>query len=198
MTTRTSAELTINEAAILAGVSMRRIVKDCEEGIVPKHKSVQWMRNIEATHVPRHAVVYAAAMHSVSSAKLEKKAKKLVWRHLLAKGLSFGTLELGPVLTFRLDPKATEAWKRTQTYLEARKVYLASDPEIFGGEPILKGTRITCQALLGRVEGGETLEDLIEDYPDIPKEAFDAALIYARTHPPRGKPSSGKPWREKS
>ena len=81
-------------------------------------------------------------------------------------------------------------------YLEARHVHLAVDPEILGGEPILKGTLITCRSVLGRIEGGDTLEELVEDYPEISKEAFEAALVYAKVHPQRGRPSAGKPWRK--
>ena len=50
-------DLTIKEAAHLAGVAPRRIEKDCEEGIVPRRKSKLWMRDTLAAHVPVHAVV---------------------------------------------------------------------------------------------------------------------------------------------
>ncbi len=38
MTSEAFADLTIKEVAHLAGVSKRRIEKDCEEGIVPRRK----------------------------------------------------------------------------------------------------------------------------------------------------------------
>ena len=43
---------------------------------------------------------------------------------------------------------------------------------------------------------GVTVEPdlVIDDYPDIPPEAFEAAELYARAHPLRGRPS-GRPWR---
>lgn len=195
MTTQMLADLTIKEAAVLAGVPQRRIEKDCEEGIVPRRKSKQWLRGSNAAHVPAHAVVYATAMDSLVGVKMEKSSKKRLWRGLREKRVSFGVLELSPGLSFNLDPLVTVAWDRTRSYLDARKLYLSSDPEIFGGEPILKGTRITCRSVLGRIEGGESLEDMVGDYPDIARAAFEAALVYARTHPPRGRPSAGKPWR---
>ncbi len=199
MTAQALADLTIQEAAILAGVPKRRIEKDCEEGIVPRRKMKLWMRERNATHVPPHAVAYATAMGSLVGVKMEKKSKRLVWQRLRdRKRSSFGVVELSPGLSLDLDPLVKEAWGRTRSYLDARRRYLVVDPEIFGGEPIIKGTRITCQSVLGRIEGGETLDDLTEDYPEIAKEAFEAALIYARTHPARGRPSSGKPWRKAS
>lgn len=197
MATRVSADLTIKEAAHLAGVAARRIEKDCEEGIVPRRKTKLWMRETLAAHVPMHAVAYARAMHSLDGIKMEKKSKQRVWRFLLSsKKAKFGSLELSPGLMLNLDPLVSEVWGRTRVYLETRHEHLVVDPEIFGGEPILKGTRITCQSVLGRIEGGETLEDLVEDYPEISMEAFEAALVYAKAHPPRGRPSAGKPWRK--
>lgn len=192
-----TADLTIKEAAHLAGVAPRRIEKDCEEGIVPRRKSKLWMRKTVAAHVPMHAVAYARAMQALDGIKMEKKSKRLVWKFLRSsKTARFGALELSPGLTLHLEPLVTEVWDRTRIYLETRHEHLAVDPEILGGEPILKGTRITCQSVLGRVEGGETLDDLVEDYPEISKEAFEAALVYAKAHPLRGRPASGKPWRK--
>lgn len=189
-------DLTIKEAAHLAGVAPRRIEKDCEEGIVPRRKSKLWMRKTMAAHVPMHAVAYARAMQSLDGIKMEKKSKRLVWKFLRSsKTTKFGSLELSPGLTLHLEPLVTEVWDRTRVYLETRYEHLAVDPDILGGEPILKGTRITCQSVLGRIEGGETLGDLVEDYPEISKEAFEVALVYAKAHPPRGRPSAGKPWR---
>ena len=82
------------------------------------------------------------------------------------------------------------------SYVAARRTYLESRNDILGGEPVIKGTRITCRSVLGRVEGGDSLDDLTEDYVTIPQAAFEAAITYARANPPRGRPASGKPWRQ--
>lgn len=188
--------LTIKEAAHLAGVPKRRIEKDCEEGIVPRQKLKPWMHKGVAAHVPALAVVYACAMNSIGGVKLQKESKRRIWKHVhTTKPPNFGKIEITPGLTLNLDPLVAERWARTRDYLEARRNFFAVDPDIFGGEPILRGTRITCRSVLGRIQGGETLDDLVKDYPEISKEAFNAAVVYARTHPPRGRPS-GKPWHE--
>lgn len=192
-------DLTIREAAILAGVPKRRIEKDCEEGIVPKRTAKLWMRDTNAAHVPPHTVAYAKAMQSIAGVKLERKAKRLVWKRLRDRTrMPFGIVELSPALSLDLDPLVSDAWRRTRSYIGLRARHLVVDPEVFGGEPIIKGTRITCQSVLGRMDGGETLDELAEDYPYVSKEAFEAALVYARAHPPRGRPSAGKPWRKGS
>jgi uncharacterized protein (DUF433 family) len=80
--------------------------------------------------------------------------------------------------------------------LAAKNKYLTSDPEILGGEPIIKGTRTTCRSVKGRVDAGDTLDDLVEDYDcEVPKEVFEVALTYANSNPVRGRPGAGKPWR---
>ncbi len=61
--------------------------------------------------------------------------------------------------------------------------YLESRADILGGEPVIKGTRITCRSVLGRIEDGDTIDDLCAEYDSIPRAAFEAAIRYARTHP---------------
>jgi uncharacterized protein (DUF433 family) len=44
-----------------------------------------------------------------------------------------------------------------------------------GGRPVIKGTRLTVSAIQGRLSSGDTIEILLEEYPDIPRRAFEAA-----------------------
>jgi uncharacterized protein (DUF433 family) len=50
------------------------------------------------------------------------------------------------------------------------------DPEILGGEPVFRGTRVPFQALLDYIEGGETLDAFLADFPGVTKESAVAAL----------------------
>ncbi len=75
-----------------------------------------------------------------------------------------------------------------------RDAHIVSDPEILGGTPVIRGTRMTVYSVLGRLQDGDSIDDLTADNPDIPREAFEAAAIFARAHPLRGRPS-GRPWR---
>ena len=188
--------LTVNEAAFLAGVSPKRIEKAAEEGIVPKTKMQLPLRRNQAAHVPVQTVPYAAALKRISGIRMETSTKNLIWKFLKhANDEDLGVVPLSDGLSLTLDAVAGTQWNKALRYLRAREKYLSSDPEIFGGEPVIAGTRITCKSVLGRVSGGETLDELTEDYTEIPREAFEAAVIYAKTHPQRGKPGSGKPWR---
>jgi uncharacterized protein (DUF433 family) len=52
------------------------------------------------------------------------------------------------------------------------------DPEIQGGKPVIKGTRIPVDLVLGKIAGGMTIEELIREY-GLKREDIFAALKYA-------------------
>ena len=60
-----------------------------------------------------------------------------------------------------------------------------------GGRPVIKGTRLTVSAIYGRLSSGDSIDELMKDYPDIPRKAFEAAYVYGKTHPQIGRPSLG-------
>ena len=45
-----------------------------------------------------------------------------------------------------------------------------SDPEIVSGTPVFVGTRVPAQALLDYLEGGETIEEFLDDFPSVSRE----------------------------
>ena len=55
------------------------------------------------------------------------------------------------------------------------------DPEILGGTPVFSGTRVPFQNLLDYLEGGETLDEFLDDFPTVTREAAIAALEQAKT-----------------
>ena len=54
-----------------------------------------------------------------------------------------------------------------------------SDPEISGGTPVFLGTRVPVQSLFDYLEGGETLDQFLEQFPSVSKEQALAALDLA-------------------
>ena len=51
--------------------------------------------------------------------------------------------------------------------------------EIMGGKPVIKGTRVTVEAILRRLAEGLSIEDILKDYPYLTKKDIQAALLYA-------------------
>jgi len=68
--------------------------------------------------------------------------------------------------------------KKEKTMPEYRK-WITSDPNVLFGKPAIKGTRISVELILDELAGGTTIDELIEAYPRLNREAISAALAFA-------------------
>ena len=59
--------------------------------------------------------------------------------------------------------------------MDAKQI-IHSDPEILGGTPVFVGTRVPVDALIDFLEGGDTVEDFLENYPGVSREQVFAFL----------------------
>lgn len=53
------------------------------------------------------------------------------------------------------------------------------DPEILGGTPTFRGTRVPIRALFDHLEAGDTLADFLGDFPSVPKKSAIEILALA-------------------
>ncbi len=58
-------------------------------------------------------------------------------------------------------------------------VRIIANPEILGGKPVIEGTRISVEHVLGLLANGMTNEEIIADYPILSEESIRAVLGYA-------------------
>ncbi len=54
------------------------------------------------------------------------------------------------------------------------------DPEIMGGTPVFNGTRVPIQTLFDYIEGGEDLNEFLDDFPTVSKELAILVLDMAK------------------
>jgi uncharacterized protein (DUF433 family) len=54
------------------------------------------------------------------------------------------------------------------------------DPDILGGEPVFRGTRVPFKVLTDYLEGGDTVDQFLEQYPSVTREVAIAAIEEAR------------------
>ena len=57
---------------------------------------------------------------------------------------------------------------------------IIKDPDILGGEPVLRGTRVPFKVLIEYLEVGDTFDQFLEQYPSVSRELAGAALEEAR------------------
>ncbi len=58
---------------------------------------------------------------------------------------------------------------------------IVKDPNILGGTPVFRGTRVPFPALLDCLEGGQTLSEFLDDFPTVTREAAISALEAAKS-----------------
>jgi uncharacterized protein (DUF433 family) len=58
---------------------------------------------------------------------------------------------------------------------------IAKDPDVLGGTAVFRGTRVPFQALVDYLEGGQTLDEFLDDFPTVIRSAAIAALELAKS-----------------
>jgi len=53
---------------------------------------------------------------------------------------------------------------------------IVRDPEILGGRPVFRGTRVPVEVLFENLEDGLSIDEIIEAYPSLNKEDVIACL----------------------
>jgi len=54
------------------------------------------------------------------------------------------------------------------------------DPQIMGGTPVLRGTRVPVQTLLDYIEAGDTIDDFLDGFPSVTRVRVVEFLEQAR------------------
>jgi uncharacterized protein (DUF433 family) len=57
--------------------------------------------------------------------------------------------------------------------------YIHADPAVLGGKPVVRGTRLAADFLLGLLAAGWTPEQVIESYPELTPESLRAIFAFA-------------------
>jgi uncharacterized protein (DUF433 family) len=61
-----------------------------------------------------------------------------------------------------------------------KKKVVSIDPEVMGGTPCFTGTRVPVQTLLDYVEGGDSIDEFLEDFPSVTRQQVIAFLEAAK------------------
>lgn len=188
---------TTAEAAELAGAPTGAIDKAIEEGIVEIRRAPAQKRGARARRLLSEKGVYYVAFLRRCDLRLSRKHKTVLWRWIKTsdrRRLLTARCTVAPGIEIKPGDIIRAVCDRVSRYARARARWIATDPAIKGGTPVLRGTRLSVYALAGRIEHGDTIDDVLGDNPDLAREAVEAALTYAKANPLVGRPA-GRPWR---
>jgi len=178
--------ITRREAAELSGTTQTTVKKAVDQKVIPTKKrgSQLW---IDVDDVP---VLFM--LGQLRDMKLAVQYKRQLREWLRTSGPS-SELELMPMLIVRRVDDVEETRRRAERYAQLRDVWIVRDPNVKGGEPVIRGSRVSVHTLAERVARGEAEEALDEDFPHIPAEAREVAVQFARANPRRGRPRASAP-----
>ncbi len=180
--------LTRREAAELSGVTETTVKKAVDQKVIPTRKRGS-QSCVEVEDVP-----VLAMLGLLTEMRLVLKHKRQL-RQWLRTSSAPAKLELTPALVIRRVGEIEEALRRAERYARLRDEWIVRNPEIKGGEPVIRGSRVNVHTLAARIAHDESAAVLEEDFPHIPADAREVAVQYARANPRRGRPKRAAPVR---
>jgi uncharacterized protein (DUF433 family) len=98
------------------------------------------------------------------------------------------TLRATEVLVVDLDTARRQVAGKLKDLRRAEGL-VHEDPEVMGGEPVFRGTRIPVRLVAEMLAGGASEAEILSGYPALNAEKLRLASIWAKAHPRRGRPS---------
>lgn len=63
---------------------------------------------------------------------------------------------------------------------DLKRLPITMDPEILGGTPVFRGTRVPVDALINNLEAGLGLDEFLEDFPSVTREQALEVLEFSK------------------
>jgi uncharacterized protein (DUF433 family) len=70
---------------------------------------------------------------------------------------------------------------------------IVRNPKVCGGEPVIKGTRVTLRTLLASLAEGAGISEILEDFPSLTESDVSAVIAFAARSAQEDLPLSGTP-----
>ena len=70
---------------------------------------------------------------------------------------------------------------------------IVRNPKICGGEPVIRGTRVTLRTILASLAEGATNEEILRDFPSITRVDLRAVIAFAAASTEEDMPVHGTP-----
>lgn len=182
------------EAAVVAGVDLRFVNHAIDRNLLP----ARLVRVGKNRGVSAEACLYIAFYHA-SANRLTSEERKFAI-HTVDEQLQEANL--------------SEVWKASATQCRVQHDYLQIDlkpflqltharwdqyrsahamvttsPEMLGGTPVIKGTRIPVYDVAASVDAGFSVVRILKAYPSLNADQIELVRIYAKANTPQGRPA---------
>jgi uncharacterized protein (DUF433 family) len=177
---------TPTEAAVLTGLSLKAVNNAIDKKTVSAVPGEEGGRLLDA-----RALMSLSIERRLSDRIATPELRRRVFDALSEAPRNEISLE-GGLLKIDLRQPRRELAASMRDLRRARRL-VVSDPEILGGEPVFRGTRVPVHLIAELVTQGNKPAELIESYPRVTDEMIRLAPVYAAAYPLRGRPRR-QPW----
>jgi uncharacterized protein (DUF433 family) len=191
MQTHENSLFTPTEAAVLTRLSLKAVNNAIDKKTVP---AVAGSREGHSTRLLDMRALVSLTLERRLADRFVPEARREVFDALARAPGNTVSLQ-GGFLKIDLREPRRELATSLRELRRARQLVI-SDPEIMGGEPVFRGTRIQVHMIAELLAKGSTEAALLEDYPRVTAEMVRLAPIYAAAYPRRGRPRA-QPWRDR-
>jgi uncharacterized protein (DUF433 family) len=177
------------EAAVLTRLSLKAVNNAIDKKTVP---ATSGRRAGHATRLLDLRALMSLALERRLADRMVPGLRRELFEALTDAQHSTVSLE-GGLIKIDLRQPRRELAAGLRELCRARQLVVI-DPEILGGEPVFRGTRVPVHAIAAQLVEGETEAGLRQAYPRLTSEMVRLAPLYAAAYPARGRPRA-QPWR---
>jgi uncharacterized protein (DUF433 family) len=175
--------LTPAEAAVVSRVTVRDVHRVIDEHILPE----SFYSTDQTRSVTSQACVFISFYFRAADRLTSEERQRTIRIASEPQGSSDSRLVQDEFLTIDL----ATFWKDVEESLErlqAARAMVVSDPEILGGTPVIRGTRVPVYNVAASVSSGIPIDRILSAYPSLQPEHVELATMYAEANPQRGRP----------
>jgi hypothetical protein len=174
-----AVSLTLNEAGYVVGQSSTAINRAVDRGVIKA--KLQRRGNCRLRKIGPAELRFLAIAGEIEK-DLTPEARRKVYEAIRRLPADAHRLEMG-VMEFKL----TEVDRRIAERLQRLSAVKALVTDRSDADPVIRGTDIPVY-VIAALARGQTVAEIIEDYPGLTPEQIDAAVEYAKVYPKTGCP----------
>jgi uncharacterized protein (DUF433 family) len=179
---------TPTEAAVLTGLPLKAVNNAIDK------KTISAVAGEEGGRLLDARALVSLSLERRLSDRIAPELRRQVFEALAESPHNVVSLEGGLVKIDLREPRRQLATSLRE--LRRAKRLAVSDPDVMGGDPVFRGTRVPVHMIAELIAKGSSPAELMESYPRITAEMIRLAPVYSAAYPLRGRPRQ-QPWRDK-
>ena len=169
------------EASLLTGLPLAAVRRAIEDDAVPSRR-VRSGRAVQ--RVVSSEGLLCLKLEQLGVGRLPLAYRRRIYRAIVAQP-DVPQLKQSEAVVIEVRKARIDLRSAMTSYRKAHAMVM-SDPEIMGGTPVIRGTRIPVRLVAEMRRQGASVEEILDGYPSLTHDRIALAELYAQAHPRRG------------